>query len=82
MAGGGRHPGRGMLANKTKQAEVTYLRDATIVDEYIQLIWCQDMLLCLEITYWFQISVNELYSTGPWFVEVTVDHDLGYVKGV
>jgi hypothetical protein len=63
MAGGGSHPGRGMLANKTKQTEVTNPRNAVIVNEHVELIRHQDMLLCPDITHWFQISMNELYST-------------------
>jgi hypothetical protein len=57
-----------VFANQTKQAKVTNLRDSIIVDEYIELTERQDMLLDREVTYWFQVSMNELDSREPRFL--------------
>jgi hypothetical protein len=77
MTGGGRHSSRCMFANQTKQAEITELSDTIIVDEYVELRGRQCMLKLSQVTYWFQISMNELYST-----RLRVDCNLRYVKGV
>jgi hypothetical protein len=69
-----------VFTNQTKQAEVANLCDAIIVDEYIELIERQHMPFDRDMTYWFQVSMNELDSGELRFLVAVLN--LADVEGV